>query len=151
MDAFLNGVSFLKTTETDWPIILELEKGMVGNLIYRPITDMEELKSYFSKSTIYKVTSGKLLVGYCAYELATNTAEITALLVLSEFQKKGVGECMLKKMMEELDAIQNIKVITSPENAVALRLYLKYGFIVKEWKENYWQGQPRLVLYKVKA
>ncbi|PJE62935.1 hypothetical protein COU88_02255 [Candidatus Roizmanbacteria bacterium CG10_big_fil_rev_8_21_14_0_10_39_6] len=151
MDAFLNGVTFLKTTETDWPIILELEKGMVGNLIYRPIIDIEELKSYFSKSTIYKVISGKSLIGYCAYELTDNTAEITALLVLNQFQKKGVGECMLKKIMEELDAIQNIKVITSPENVVALRLYLKYGFIVKEWKENYWQGQPRLVLYKVKA
>lgn len=145
----MNELSFVKTTDKDWPIILELEKGMLGNLIYRPITEMEELKQYFSKSTIYKVTSNKNLVGYCAYERIIDKAEVTALLVLGQFQKKGIGELMLKKMVNELGDIQNIKVITSPENTVALRLYLKYGFVIKEWKENYRQGQPRLVLYKI--
>lgn len=151
MISSMNEVSFVKTTDKDWPVILELEKGMLGNLIYRPITDMEELKQYFAKSTIYKVTFDGSLMGYCAYERSDDKAEITALLVLKQFQKKGVGESMLKKIVDELGNIKSVKVITSPENTVALRLYLKYGFIIKEWKENYWQGQPRLVLYKIKA
>ena len=147
MESFLD-VRFVKASETDWPVILDLEKSEIKNKIYKPIVDTKELKKYFSKSVIYKVAINNVLVGYCAYELKTNTAEITALLVLKQFRNKGLGEKILKKILEDLREINELKVITSPKNTIALRLYLKYGFIISKWIDNYWQGEPRLILIK---
>lgn len=142
-------ITFEKATHKDWPIILELEKSELDNQIYKPITQIEELKKYFSKSVIYKVFVERQLAGYCAYELNNEVAEVTALLVLKQFRNKGLGELMLRKLLQDLKSIHKIKVITSPENTTALRLYLKYGFIIAEWIDNYWQGEPRLVLHKI--
>ncbi len=141
-------VSFIKTGDEDWPILLELEKSEIENDIYRPITEMDELKKYFSKSVIYKVTVDEKLAGYCSYDLNKEGAEVTALLVLKPFRRKGLGGLMLKKILGELKTVKKIKIITSPENIVALRLYLKQGFVIKEWIDNYWKGKPRLILYK---
>lgn len=143
-------ISFVKTTDKDWSILLELEKTEIENQIYRPITQMAELKKYFSKSFIYKVLVNEKLAGYCSYDLNKEEAEVTALLVLKSFRKKGLGELMLKKLLEDLKSIYKIKVTTSPNNTITLRLYLKYGFIIKEWVDNYWKGKPRLILYRIK-
>ncbi len=143
-------IEFVKTTDNDWPMILDLEKSELENPIYRPITNIEELKKYFSKSIIYKAVMDKKLTGYCSYDLNEEGAEVTALLVLKQFRRKGLGELMLKKILNDLKSIKKIKIITSPENTIALRLYLKQGFKITEWKENYWKGKPRLILYRIK-
>ena len=142
-------INFVKATDNDWPILLELEKSEIGNTIYAPETDMNKFKKVFSKSVVYKVTVDGKLAGFCAYELKKDEAEITGLLVLKEFRRKGVGELMIKKLVNDLKTADKIKITTSPENIVALRLYLKYGFVIKGWKDNYWQGQPRLILYRI--
>lgn len=147
MEISPKNISFSKTK--DWFLLLELEKTMLGNQIYRPIIDINKLKKYFSKSIIFKVNINGSLAGYCAYELNQKIAEITGLLVIDKFRRKGLGELMLKKIIKDLKNIKIIKVITSPENTVTLRLYLKHGFVIKEWINNYWQGKPRLVLYRI--
>lgn len=141
-------ITFEKATHKDWSIILALEKSELDNSIYKPITDIEELKKYFSKSVVYKVFQGGKLVGYCGYELNEEGAELTALLVLRQYRKHKVGEAMLTKLLNDLQSVKRVKVITSPKNSVALRLYLKYGFIIEKWLDNYWRREPRLVLYK---
>lgn len=141
-------ITFEKATHKDWQIILELEKSELDNSIYKPITDIEELKKYFFKSVVYKVFQSGKLVGYCGYELRDEEAEVTALLVLEQYRKRGLGATMLSKLLTDLTSVKRIKVITSPKNSVALRLYLKHGFIIEKWLDNYWQGEPRLVLYK---
>jgi ribosomal protein S18 acetylase RimI-like enzyme len=143
-------INFVKTTAKDWPTILDFELSEIENQIYKPIIDINELKKYFSKSVIYKVLFSNRLVGYCAYELNDDEAEITALLVLKEFRNKGVGKIMMNKMLDDLKSIKKIKVITSPKNIFALRIYQKNGFVIKERIENYWKGEPRLILYLIK-
>jgi|GEM_PF-1077903 len=142
-------ISFVFTTDEDWPILLDLEKTMLDNQIYRPIVDMNELKKYFSKNIILKVKIDKKIIGYCAYKPTQKTAEITALLVIKEFRRRGVGELMLKKILSDLKNAKIIKVITSPENTIALEIYRKHGFAIKERLNNYWYGQPRIVLCKI--
>lgn len=140
---------FKKTTSVDWPILLELEKSEIGNNIYNPFTNLSDVIKYFSKSIVYKVFIADKLVGYCAYELKVLEAEITALLVLKPYRKRGIGEFMLKKMLVDLNKIKKIRVSTSPENIIPLNLYLRYGFVIKERKENYWQNQARIILYRL--
>ena len=118
-------INFVKATDNDWPILLELEKSEIGNTIYAPETDMNKFKKVFSKSVVYKVTVDGKLAGFCAYELKKDEAEITGLLVLKEFRRKGVGELMIKKLVNDLKTADKIKITTSPENIVAFKNLFK--------------------------
>ncbi len=141
-------VIFIKASDSDWPILLEMEKSEIGNTIYAPETNMNEFKKFFANSVLYKVFVQKKLAGYCGYERRKNEDEIMGLLVLKPFRNMGVGDLMLNKMLNDLKSIHKIKLSTSPKNTVAIQLYLKNGFVITEKKDNYWQGQPRLILYK---
>ncbi len=145
----IKDISFSDVSEKDWPLLFKLERTTINDHIYQPITNFDDFRKYFLRSTVFKVNLAQKTVGYCAYQKKEVEAEITGLLVVSKFRKKGIGELMLIKMLKDLGKIKRIKLITNPKNAIALRLYLKYGFIISDLKKNYWQRQPRLILYKV--
>jgi len=128
-------------------ILLEIEKLEIGNTIYNPITDMNEFQKFFEKSVLYKVFVEQKLAGYCAYEIRDNEAEIMGLLVIKKFRNRGLGNIMLQKLLYDLKSIPTIKISTSPENILAISFYQKHGFTIKEQKNNYWHGQPRIILY----
>lgn len=144
-----NKITFHKLENKDWSLIVDFEKSMTGNRIYSPEINLDELKKYFAKSFIYVVRLDDQPIGYCAYEIGKDEAEITALLVVPSFQKKGIGETMMKKMLSDLKSAKKIKVSTSPENVAPLILYLKNNFVIKGWNENGWHGQPRVILYRI--
>ena len=54
----------------------------------------------------------------------------------------------MDKLLKE---IGNKKIVLTvhPQNNAALRIYLKLGFVIISWKDNYFgDGEPRLYLEK---
>ena len=92
------------------------------------------------------------LVGFISYELKESSgAYINDLTILPEFQNKGVGSKVLDFVLERLKNAKRIELVTHPQNIPALKLYLKYGFEIVSWKENYYSdGEPRLILSKIR-
>ena len=147
-----NAILIVKAGEEDWPVIFKLEQTTIGDNIYQPVTDFDEFKEYFIGALMFLVVFKGKEIGYFGYKVDKNKAEVLGLLVIEDFRKKGIGEMMLKKMLDDLKIIKTVKtinLITNPKNSTALCLYLKNGFVIEGWKDNYWQGQARVFLNKV--
>ncbi len=137
-------------TDNDWKTLVDLEKIAGKSYYYHAITDIDELKKYFYNSKIYFASDKGKIVGYVAYEIISQSeAQITGLIVVPEKQGKGIGKQLIVKILQDLNSINKISVITHPENSAALCVYLKLGFKIKGWKENYYgKGQSRIKLEK---
>ncbi len=52
----------------------------------------------------------------------------------------------MKKLLSDLGN-KNFALLVHPENTPALLIYLRLGFLISEWKENYFgNGQPRILM-----
>lgn len=64
--------------------------------------------------------------------------------------KAGIGRAVLEQILSEFQYVKRIDLVTHPENP-ALGLYQSLGFAVEERKENFYgDGEPRLVLARIK-
>jgi len=80
-----------------------------------------------------------------AYEHQDDGVEEKQIIVLPKYQGKGFGKVIVKKLLA-LAKGNNIYLHTHPKNIVAIILYLKNGFEITSWKENYYgDGEPRLI------
>lgn len=67
--------------------------------------------------------------------------EIYALFVDKKYRGDGLGEKLLKELIEEIKKTQNYKEVyltTSPLNIPALFLYMKNGFVITDFKKDYY-------------
>lgn len=143
-------ISFRKVeTENDWNIFLEIEKEVAkASEYYFAWTNLDDLKQNMEKSVIFLAYYQGKPIGHVEYRLKDiDQAEITGLVVLPKYQGMGAGKILFKKAMDDLSKIKKIFLMTNPENTRALLVYLKAGFKIKEWKDNFYgNGQPRLRL-----
>lgn len=112
-----------------------------------PSKDVAEQERYLKNSSVYVAYDGKTPIGFFAYEHKDNNEiEVKSIAVIPEYQKKGVGKLMMKKLLK-LVKDYSVKTVTHPYNTGAIILYLKHGFQIYGWKNNYYgDGQPRLLL-----
>ena len=110
-----------------------------------PARNVEDTISYLTGSEIYLAYEGDEMIGSFSFIEKNNEVEIKQLLVLPQYQGKGYGE---KLTAELLNLVKGKKVwlVAHPKNTPAIITYLKAGFVINEWKENYYgDGQPRLL------
>lgn len=111
-----------------------------------PAKTVEEEVRYLTGSEVYLVYNGSKAIGLFAYKIDATDAEIMQVMFLPEFQNKGYGRKVMEIMLENLKNYY-VKIIVHPRNKYALILYLKMGFVIYGWKDNYYgDGQPRLLL-----
>ena len=112
-----------------------------------PPQSVNILKEYLTGSIIYLCLDNDRPVGaFCYKGNNEDEVELMQFMVLPEYQGKGVGKYMLRKFLEYVKG-KNIHVVTHPLNTPALVLYLKHGFCINGWKDNYYgDGEPRLEL-----
>ena len=128
-------------------LLLKIDNEVFIREFDLPSRDVGEQINYLRGSETYLVREEGKIVGFHAF-LPVNEleVEIKTMAVLPQFQGKGVGQKMMKEM-KQLNKHKRLILATHPRNIQALVFYLKQGFIVYGWKDNYFgDGQPRLLL-----
>lgn len=101
---------------------------------------------YLKDSQVYLAYVKDAPVGTFSFREVDGEVEVRQLLVLPRFQRHGYGRALLDKVLS-LNAGKSLWLVTHPRNQGALLLYIKNGFIIYAYKENYYgDGQPRVLL-----
>lgn len=143
--------TFLKQASvSDIPALIELEQSAAHTHTYSPVLSEDEWKEEFQNNKVFLIEKDNSVVGNISYERKNSDhVYISGLVVLPEFQGKGIAREALMQVLEELKDVKRIDLVTHPDNNVALQLYQSLGFTIESRKENYWgEGEPRLVLVK---
>lgn len=113
-----------------------------------PNKNEKEIITYSKRSRkiFYVIKSQKEVVGYCIYYLKPiisskgfkKQSVIYSIATDRNFRRKGFGEKLLKESIEEmkLNKISSILLYVSSNNAPAIRLYEKIGFVIIDQIEN---------------
>jgi GNAT superfamily N-acetyltransferase len=83
---------------------------------------------------VFYARAGRRLVGYGRLDRGQNDAvrfAVVALSVLVAYRRKGLGEALLRALLDaaEADGLRQVWLSVRPDNAPALRLYEKLGFV----------------------
>jgi len=149
----MDNITLKKASFADIGSIIQVESKLTGSETCHAIIDKSEWVKELSKSIVYLIMHKGIVVGDASYELKDGgSAYISGLMVVPEFQKKGIGTAAMKVIMEELENRTRIELAVHPENEPALKLYKKLGFSIESQKENYFgDGQPRLIMAKTQS
>ena len=107
----------------------------------------EDLKNNpFSHYLVY--LERDLIVGFINYYDIYDRMEIANFNVLEQYQDMGIGNKLLKRVMELSTNKENITLEVRCDNEKAIHLYEKYGFIKKAIRKNYYNGKDGLLMEK---
>ncbi len=145
-------IIFKKATIKDIPVLIEIEKKLIGIKNYSAEITEKGWEEVFNKNNavVYLILRDGKIVGDASYEIKPDgVAYISGLAIDPQFQKQGIGREATRLLLEELKNMKRIELVTHPENSGALKIYLSFGFVIKEQKENYFgDGEPRIELVK---
>ena len=132
----------------NWKLLESLEKSATTNM-YAAREDEEEYKRYIQNSQVYAIMKGDEAIGTISYKIQENgEALINGLTVKPEHRGKGIGKLAMSKILDEIGD-KKCSLVVHPKNTPALLIYLSLGFLIKEWKNDYFgDGEPRLCLEK---
>lgn len=90
-------IKLQRATFDDIPIILEVEKSVIGTKIYSGLTGAEDAKTELTNDIYYLIKMGDKVVGDTSYKLKDDdSAYISGLVVSKEFQGQGVAKKQCK-------------------------------------------------------
>jgi ribosomal protein S18 acetylase RimI-like enzyme len=143
-------IAYRKASELDYATLARLDKAAFCRDFDFALQNEAEVKKFIGDYDNWIVTCDETEVGYYSVNIESTThAEIIGVVVIPEYQKKGIGSTILKRILDNVEGISLIKIVTHPKNIAAIKLYSNFGFEIVEYKENYYgDGQPRLVLNK---
>lgn len=111
---------------------------------------MQQSGKYFiEKDEVFFILYETNKVGLLAYEPGKNSNYLSELIVISEYQGKGVGTQAIRTLLGKIDNNKPMELHTHSENQPAIKVYWKLGFQIKGWVDNYLgEGEPRLLLVR---
>lgn len=114
-----------------------------------PSRTVQEQIDYLNGSDVYILYDDEEPVGFFAYKNENNGMEVKAIVVTPEKQGKGHGKAMMQHLLK-LTTGNTLYLVTHPKNTSATTYYLKSGFEIYGWKDNYYgDGEPRLLLRRL--
>jgi ribosomal-protein-alanine N-acetyltransferase len=133
--------------QKDADALFELDVKSFNRPFDCPAVSVEQLRDYLKDSVVYLGCHGRKVVASFSYRVEKDEAvELLQMVVLPEYQNKGVGKFLMESLLK-LTAGQKIYTVTHPQNTAAIILYLKFGFQIYGWQDNYFgDGEPRLKL-----
>lgn len=139
-------ITLKQSRKKDWKIVEKMEKS-AGSRLFSAMEGEEKIKEYIEKSKVYIILKENNPVGTVSYEIKKDGhVEFNGLIVLPEYRNKGIGSTAMQKALEKVRDLK-AELPVHPENTAALVIYLKLGFKIKGWKDNYFgDGEPRLIL-----
>lgn len=127
-------------------ILFKLDNQALCRDFDLPSRNIQEQIDYLQGSEVYILYEGGNAIGFFSFKGEKNKVELLAIVVIPEEQGKGYGKIMMKKLLE-LTKRNMVKLVTHPKNSSAILFYLKSGFEIYSWKDNYYgDGEPRLLL-----
>lgn len=127
-------------------VLFELEKKAFSRDFDLTSRNTQELIDYLKGSEAYALYEGRDIVGFFAFRQGKGNAELLIIAVDPKKQRNGYGKVMMNKILELIKK-QSVRLMTHPKNNAAICFYLKSGFTISGWKDNYHgDGQPRLFL-----
>ncbi len=110
---------------------------------------VKEEADYLKNSEVYIAQQADKAIGLIGYEMKQDFVEIMSLAVIPEYQMKGIAKHLLSEVLNKVKEVE-VRLVTHPRNTPAIIFYLKSGFEIYGWKDNYYgDGQPRLLLRKL--
>lgn len=139
-------ITLKQATTKDIPTLIEIEDSVSGSKLYSPmLTEKDWLEALSHNSTYFIDRDGKI-VGEVSYEMkAIGHAYIDGLVTIPKFQSQGIAREAMKLVLDKLQDVLLIDLVTHPENEKAIKLYESLGFKIESRLENYFgDGEPRV-------
>ncbi|MFA7319631.1 MAG: GNAT family N-acetyltransferase [Parcubacteria group bacterium] len=137
-----------RATIEDIQALLEIEKTTIGVKTYSRWRDEKEMKERLDSEVVYLIENDGVTVGSISYEIKNeNHADISALVVKPEFQRQGLAKQAMELLLEELKNFKKLTLEVHPDNH-SVKLYESFGFVTESRQENYYDGEPRLIMIK---
>ena len=118
------------------------EISLIESRIHRNPWSQEQIKESFQNKNnlVIGVFNQDELIGYCFILIAQTEAEILNIAIDINFQRKGLGEILLKECFERLKSQQakNLFLEVRQSNHAAKNLYSKIGFKTIGIRKNYY-------------
>jgi ribosomal protein S18 acetylase RimI-like enzyme len=133
---------------TSAALLYELDNSVANTSCYLPARSVAEQADYLKDSDISIAYDGEKPVGFIACKPDGDGYEIQAAVVIPEYQRKGIGKLLMQTVLKKT-AGKPLRLVTHPKNTGAIIFYLKNGFEIDGWGDNYYgDGQPRLKLVR---
>lgn len=127
-------------------ILFDIDNKAFSRPFDLPSRSIEEQAEFLKDSEVFIAYENDAPIGFIACETKVNVTEIRSIAVLPEWQGRGIGMQMVKNTLKSIK-IPVVHLVTHPKNTNAIVMYLKCGFEIYGWKDNYYgDGQPRLLL-----
>ncbi|MBA3824856.1 MAG: GNAT family N-acetyltransferase [Ktedonobacterales bacterium] len=111
-----------------------IEAAMIGLWEIPPLTEsLAELRASHEHFTGYFV--GEVLAGAVATERAGDVVEVSRLIVLPAFFRRGIGRALLAHVVAANPDARRLRVATGTLNAPAVALYQGFGFVEQGRRE----------------
>lgn len=132
---------------------VELEKQFTRMPFFLPV-DKEYLMKVIKGGFAYGFFDDEKLIGKVGFiKVKGKDYEVDGLVISPDYRRKGLGKELMKYGLEKLrqNKFSLVFLFTHPENSPAIGLYLKLGFVIKEWMPNkYGPGAHRLRMVKLR-
>lgn len=130
------------------PVLFKLDVNIFTRSYHRSATSLETFIQDYGNCSAYLVYDEVKPVGFMVFEDKSSFIEIYEFGLLPQYQHKGIGTLLLQDFLKRIKN-KKIHLLTHPFNSIAIIFYLKYGFTLSAWKDDYYKnGQPRVLLKK---
>lgn len=130
------GVGILIACENDFAEILEIQKKaflseavFYQNFNIQPLTQtLEEMIEECKENVVLKAVVDGKIAGSIRANAHEEGCWVNKLVVLPEFQKRGIGEMLLRKIEKHFPDVKKFTLGTGANSESNIRLYQKVGY-----------------------
>jgi ribosomal protein S18 acetylase RimI-like enzyme len=115
--------------------------------------DREKVLDAIARSVVYMICVDRAAVGIASYAMRSLAhAYLSELQVEPAFRGKGIGGYALAAILQELERIEVVDLLTHPENP-ARELYRRHGFqqVGEAIEDHRGTGEPRIRMLLVRG
>lgn len=105
---------------------------------WKPENLKSELENLNSKYIVAKENG--LVVGFAGLWFSVDDAHITNIVVRKSYRQQGIGNALLKVLIELGKVKESLTLEVNTQNEIAQKLYLKYGFENLGVRKKYYGG-----------
>jgi ribosomal protein S18 acetylase RimI-like enzyme len=141
-----------RVNERDVPTFIRLENSVTDAKTYPWVMTEQKAKDKLKNEIIYFIKKENINVGTIRCILKSSEhMYLNGLVVDPKFQGQGIATTALEILLaNELKDFKRVDLVVHPHNAKAIMVYLKLGFIIESWKDNYFEdGEPRITLSRI--
>ncbi len=127
--------------------IYEVEKSFPQKL-WKKAKEYITFENPFTQYYVYK--QEEQILGFINYDILYERAELIYIVVLEEYQNKGIGQKLIKYMIKDCQKrqVENITLEVNTKNKKAIALYKKNGFREVALRKAYYQGIDGILMEK---